>query len=216
MLKRLFEQNDVATRKSASAQFLTFKLGEDEYAINIKNVQELRGYNTVTPVANTSDDIKGVINLRGVIVPIVDLRSKLKLGSVTYDQSTAVMMLTIGERVVGVIVDSVSTLVNVGPEQIELLSNSSKTDKALLGMPINVGLVAIRKVHLLDIDALYSSIDFGPIERLVGRGSADENISPMAGKDRILASRYLWAKRVGDRAQVSALKFRPHWRPVPK
>gem|GEM_PF-446576 len=215
MLKRLFEQNDTTSPNLSSIQFLTFKLGSDEYGIDIQNVQELRGYNTVTPVANASDYIKGVINLRGVIVPIIDLRIKLKLVAATNDQFTALMVLVIGGRVIGVIVDSISTLVTVVPEEIEL-SRRCKTKASLLGMSADVGLVVNRTIHLIDIDALYSSIDFGSIARLVTRAETAGDKQSLPARSRILGSRYLWAARVGERSQVSALKFRPHWRPVPK
>jgi purine-binding chemotaxis protein CheW len=218
MLKRLFEQNDTTMRPPSTAQFLTFKLGEDEYGINIQNVQELRGYNTVTPVAKANDYIKGVINLRGMIVPIIDLRIKFSVGTTTYDQFTSVMVLTIGSRVIGVIVDSVSTLLNIAPEQIELPSRTRQASRGYVsraGTFSGVGLIANRRVHLIDTEALYASIDFGSVERLITGATTSDAPIKMA-RDRIFGSRYFWVRRVGEQAQVSALKFRPHWRPAPK
>ncbi|MBN8751770.1 MAG: chemotaxis protein CheW, partial [Variovorax sp.] len=77
-------------------EVVTFKLGEEEYGIDIQKVQELRGYDAVTRIANAPEYIKGVVNLRGIIVPIIDMRIKFKLGDPTYDQFTVVIVLNIG------------------------------------------------------------------------------------------------------------------------
>ena len=88
-------------------EFLTFTLGKEEYGIDILRVQEIRGYDAVTAIANTPPFIKGVINLRGVIVPIVDMRIKFNLGNVEYNQFTVVIILNLAHRVVGMVVDGV-------------------------------------------------------------------------------------------------------------
>ena len=92
-------------------EFLSFQLGTEEYAIDILKVQEIRGYEQPTSIANAPPFIKGVINLRGVIVPIVDLRIKLGLGSVEYTPFTVVIVLNVAKRVVGIVVDSVSDVI---------------------------------------------------------------------------------------------------------
>ncbi|AYC32584.1 chemotaxis protein CheW [Pseudomonas cavernae] len=100
-------------------EYLTFTLGREEYAIDILRVQEIRGYDQVTAIANSPAFIKGVINLRGAIVPIVDLRIKFNLASVTYDEFTVVIILNIGRRIVGAVVDSVSDVIALASEEIK-------------------------------------------------------------------------------------------------
>src|SRR4051812_18923399 len=106
------EMNLVQT-VSDYTEALAFTLGSEEYGINILKVQEIRGYDAVTRIANAPDFIKGVINLRGVIVPIVDMRIKFNLGTPTYDQFTVVIILNIDNRVVGMVVDSVSDVITL-------------------------------------------------------------------------------------------------------
>lgn len=105
--------------ESAYAQeFLTFTLGQEEYAIDILKVQEIRGYDAVTAIAGAPEFIKGVINLRGTIVPIVDLRIKFGLGKVEYTPFTVVIILHLEGRIVGIVVDSVSDVTALRDEQI--------------------------------------------------------------------------------------------------
>ncbi len=92
---------------SAANEFLTFTLGNEEYGVDILKVQEIRGYDTVTHIPDTPAFIKGVINLRGTIVPVVDLRIKFNLGRVEYNELTVMIVLNIAGRVVGVVVDGV-------------------------------------------------------------------------------------------------------------
>src|SRR5690606_41820106 len=88
-------------------EFLTFRLGKEEYGIEILKVQEIRGYDAITRIANAPEFIKGVINLRGVIVPIVDMRIKFNLGTPHYDQFTVVIILDLSGRDIGIVVDGV-------------------------------------------------------------------------------------------------------------
>jgi purine-binding chemotaxis protein CheW len=99
-------------------EYLTYTLGPEEYAIDILKVQEIRGYEPPTTIANAPDFLKGVINLRGTIVPIVDLRIKFKVGKADYTPFTVVIILNIGSRVVGIVVDSVSDVTMLRQEQI--------------------------------------------------------------------------------------------------
>lgn len=99
-------------------EFLTFTLGPEEYAIDILKVQEIRGYETPTTIANAPAFIKGVINLRGTIVPIVDLRIKFNVGVAEYTPFTVVIILNISGRVVGMVVDSVSDVIRLARDQI--------------------------------------------------------------------------------------------------
>jgi purine-binding chemotaxis protein CheW len=134
---------------------LTFTLGSEEYGIDILKVQEIRGYDAVTRIANTPDFIKGVINLRGVIVPIVDMRIKLNLGDVEYNEFTVVIILNVRDRVVGMVVDGVSDVITLPPEQIRPAPElgSSLNTKYLKGL----GTVDERMIILVDIEELMLS-----------------------------------------------------------
>lgn len=107
------------THNSNENEVLSFRLGKEEYAIGILKVQEIRGYEAVTTIANAPDFIKGVINLRGIIVPIIDMRIRFNVGKVTYDQFTVVIILNIDTRVIGIVVDSVSDVVLLSPEDVK-------------------------------------------------------------------------------------------------
>ncbi len=159
------ESNTASTNTAAGGEFLTFTLGAEEYGMDILKVQEIRGYDAVTAIANTPPFIKGVINLRGIIVPIVDLRIKFNLGKVDYDQFTVVIILNLGTRVVGVVVDSVSDVLTLVHEQIKAaptLSTSLDT-RYIMGL----GTVDQRMLILVDIEKLMSSKDMELMEEAV-------------------------------------------------
>ena len=111
--------NALEADRSTQRELLTFTLGAEHYAIDILKVQEIRGYETPTRIANTPEFIKGVTNLRGHIVPIVDLRLKLGVGEARYDGATVVIILNILKRVVGIVVDSVSDVITLPAEAIK-------------------------------------------------------------------------------------------------
>lgn len=140
---------------TAGGEFLTFTLGAEEYGMDILKVQEIRGYDAVTAIANTPAFIKGVINLRGIIVPIVDLRIKFNLGSVTYNELTVVIILNLGARVVGVVVDSVSDVLTLTLEQIKAAPQlaTSLDIRYIMGL----GTIDQRMLILVDIEKLMSS-----------------------------------------------------------
>ena len=147
---------------SSGSEFLAFKLGQEEYGIDILKVQEIRGYDSVTRVANAPEFIKGVINLRGTIVPIVDMRIKFKLGEPSYDQFTVVIILNIASRVVGIVVDSVSDVMTLTQEQIRPApAMGTMLDSDYL---IGLGTIDDRMLILIDIEALMTSGDMGLIE----------------------------------------------------
>ena len=145
-------------------EFLAFTLGKEEYGIDIQKVQELRGYDAVTRIANTPEFIKGVVNLRGIIVPIIDMRIKFSLGKPVYDQFTVVIILNIAGRVMGMVVDSVSDVITLTAEQLKPAPQMSSIVESdyLLGL----GTIEERMLILLDIDKLMSSTDMGLIEKL--------------------------------------------------
>ena len=145
-------------------EILTFRLGQEEYGIYIQQVQELRGYETVTRIANAPEFIKGVVNLRGTIVPIIDMRIKFNLGTPTYDQFTVVVILNIAGYVVGMVVDSVSDVITLLPEQVKPapeMGTAFSTDHL-----IGIGTVDQRMLILVDIDKFMSGAEMGLIERL--------------------------------------------------
>jgi purine-binding chemotaxis protein CheW len=145
-------------------EVVTFKLGEEEYGIDIQKVQELRGYDAVTRIANAPEYIKGVVNLRGIIVPIIDMRIKFKLGDPTYDQFTVVIVLNIAGRVVGMVVDSVSDVITLTGEQIKPAPEmGSVLDADYL---IGLGTLDERMLILVDIDRLMSSDEMGLVEKI--------------------------------------------------
>jgi purine-binding chemotaxis protein CheW len=163
---------EVLTRPTDSAapaangrlEIVTFTLGDEEYGIDIQKVQELRGYDTVTHIANAPAYIKGVVNLRGIIVPIIDMRIKFDLGEPTYDEFTVVIILNIGGRVVGMVVDSVSDVITLTPDQIKPAPEmGSAIDTDYL---IGLGTLEERMLILVDIDRLMSSDDMGLIQKL--------------------------------------------------
>lgn len=146
-----------------SLEFLAFTLGKEEYGIDIQRVQEIRGYEAVTRIANAPDFIKGVINLRGVIVPIVDMRIKFKLDNPAYDEFTVVIILHVCQRVIGMVVDSVSDVINLKQEQVKPAPDIGALNTGHL---IGVGTLDDRMLILIDIDKLISSNDMGLIEQL--------------------------------------------------
>ena len=144
---------------TVAQEYLTFTLGAEEYGVNILKVQEIRGYEKPTAIANAPAYIKGVVNLRGTIVPIVDMRIKFNLGDATYDQFTVVIILNVSERVVGMVVDGVSDVISLEAEQMRPAPEFSSTfdTRYITGL----GTVDERMLILVDIDRLMSSSDMG-------------------------------------------------------
>ena len=138
-------------------EYLTFSLGSEEYGVNILKVQEIRGYEKPTAIANAPAYIKGVVNLRGTIVPILDMRIKFGLGEPTYDQFTVVIILNVGGRVVGVVVDGVSDVIGLVADQVRPAPEFSSTfDTQYI---TGVGTVDERMLILVDMEKLVCSSD---------------------------------------------------------
>jgi purine-binding chemotaxis protein CheW len=160
------DRRDAARAPIVKGEYLSFHLGAEEYGIDILKVQEIRGYDTVTRIANAQAHILGVINLRGVIVPIVDLRLKFALGEARYDAFTVVIVLNVAERVVGAVVDSVSDVLELAPEQIRAAPefNALLDASCITGLaPVKHGEVE-RMLILLDIERLMLSAEMGLAE----------------------------------------------------
>ncbi|MCL4747192.1 MAG: chemotaxis protein CheW [Burkholderiaceae bacterium] len=138
-------------------EYLTFRLGAEEYGIDILKVQEIRGYEQPTRIANAPPFVKGIVNLRGVIVPIVDLRIRFGLGTAQYDAFTVVIVLNVAGRVVGVVVDSVSDVLELAADQVrDAPLISAVVDN---GYIVGLGTVGERLLILLDIERLVVSPD---------------------------------------------------------
>ncbi|MDH4216801.1 MAG: chemotaxis protein CheW [Gallionella sp.] len=160
------EQTQEKATTGASRELLTFTLGNEEYGIDILKVQEIRGYEAVTTIANAPEFIKGVINLRGIIVPVVDMRIKFKLDKVTYDETTVVIILNVSNRVVGMVVDGVSDVTTLKADEIKAAPEfgSSLDTKFLQGL----GTADERMIILVDIEKLMSSRDMELVEATEG------------------------------------------------
>ncbi len=144
---------------AALSEFLSFRLGAEEYGIDILRVQEIRSFEAPTRIANAPAHLLGVLNLRGVIVPIVDLRLRLGMADAAYDGFTVVIVLNIGSRVIGVVVDAVSDVVGLGGEQLRPLPefNSAVAAEHLMA----IGSVGERMLILIDIDPLMADPGMG-------------------------------------------------------
>ncbi|HEY9397164.1 MAG TPA: chemotaxis protein CheW [Burkholderiales bacterium] len=156
-------QNDKHEDTGAQGgEFLTFALGTEEYGIDILKVQEIRGYDAVTRIANAPPYIKGVMNLRGTIVPIVDLRIRFNLGEPSYDQFTVVIILNLDGRTMGVVVDGVSDVIALTAEQVRPAPDFGATvdTRYLTGL----GAIDDRMLILLDIEKLMTSGDLALID----------------------------------------------------
>lgn len=154
----------LAAAEAHNREFLVFSLGEEEYAVDILKVQEIRGYENVTRIANAPDFIKGVTNLRGVIVPIVDLRIKFHLDKVEYGGQTVVIVVNVEDRVVGIVVDGVSDVMTLSPDQIKPAPEFGVT----LSSDFLSGLGSLddRMLVIVDIDKLLTSDEMELVERV--------------------------------------------------
>jgi purine-binding chemotaxis protein CheW len=140
-------------------EYLTFRLDREEYGIDILKVQEIRGYEPPTRIANAPSFIKGVVNLRGTIVPIVDMRLKFSCSSANYDTFTVVIILNLHQRIVGIVVDSVSDVMQLAPENLRAAPDvDSVIDSDSV---IGLGSLGERMLILLDIEKLMSGLDMG-------------------------------------------------------
>ena len=152
-------QQGAQTSTSAAREYLTFRLDQEEYGIDILKVQEIRGYEPPTRIAHAPEFIKGVVNLRGTIVPIVDMRLKFNCSKAEYNSFTVVIILNLRERVVGIVVDSVSDVMELTPEQVRTAPDieSSIDAQCIRGL----GSVGDRMLILLDIEKLMAGMDMG-------------------------------------------------------
>ncbi|MFT3813849.1 MAG: chemotaxis protein CheW [Acidovorax sp.] len=153
------EKTAVKGPSAGAREYLTFRLGQEEYGIDILKVQEIRGYEPPTRIANAPAFIKGVVNLRGTIVPIVDMRLKFHCAQAEYNSFTVVIILNLRNRVVGIVVDSVSDVMELSPDAMRSAPDidSAIDSSCILGL----GSVGERMLILLDIEKLMSSVEMG-------------------------------------------------------
>jgi purine-binding chemotaxis protein CheW len=150
------------TPNAAKGEYLAFVLGHEQYGLDILKVQEIRGYDTVTQIANTPEYIKGVINLRGKIVPILDLRIKFNFDKIEYNELTVVIILNLSGRDVGVVVDGVSDVMALKEDQISAVpAIISKIDtKYIMG----IASVELQMMILVDIEQLIKTEELSMVE----------------------------------------------------
>jgi purine-binding chemotaxis protein CheW len=139
------------------SQSLTFTLGQEEYGVEILKVQEIKGYSAITPIPNTPAYLKGVMNLRGTIIPVVDLRTKFAMAEAAYNQFTVIIVLTVGPKVMGLIVDAVSDVLNIPKADIQATPNfGAQVDARFISGMAKAG---EKMVVLLDIDIVLGCED---------------------------------------------------------
>ena len=145
--------------KQPVREYLTFRLDQEEYGVEILKVQEIRGYEQPTRIANAPDFIKGVINLRGTIVPIIDMRVRFQCPQIEYNQFTVVIILNLRDRVVGIVVDSVSDVMEL---PLDAISPAPDIESVIdTGAIVGLGSVGERMLILLDIEKLMGNVDMG-------------------------------------------------------
>ncbi|MCC6141027.1 MAG: purine-binding chemotaxis protein CheW [Nitrospira sp.] len=139
------------------SQFLTFQLGEELYGVDILRVQEIKGYTAVTRIPNTPPHIKGVLNLRGTIVPIVELRTKFGMNTIEYTMFTVIVVVVVREKIMGLVVDAVSDVLNIDKKDIQPAPQfGAKVDVSFLN---GIGKSGDKLIALLDMDRLLSDED---------------------------------------------------------
>ncbi|RCW67640.1 chemotaxis protein CheW [Pseudorhodoferax soli] len=154
----VLEQSDGANA-TVAGEYLTFRLGQEEYGIDILKVQEIRGYEQPTRIAHAPSFLKGVVNLRGTIVPIVDMRLKFNCSQAEYNSFTVVIILHLRARIVGIVVDSVSDVLQLQSDQIRPAPEVETSVDA--NCIVGLGALSERMLILLDIERLMSGVDMG-------------------------------------------------------
>ena len=138
--------------QGASRQYLTFNLGVERYGLEILQVQEIIGLTEFTPLPNMPDHMRGVINLRGTVVPVVDLRSRFAMPEREYDKLTAIIVVNVAHKTMGIVVDTVADVMGIPEESIQDTPSFSASQKISSDYIAHIGKVADTLVILLDID----------------------------------------------------------------
>ena len=166
-IAQAIENSDLMASGDGSQQYLTVLLAGEEYGVDILRVQEIKGWDRVTPIPNTPDFIRGVLNLRGTIVPIIDLRLRFNLEQLDYGPTTVVIMLKVlsGEdksRIMGIVVDGVSDVYNMPEDDIKASPDfGTSVDTAFIR---GLATVSEKMVIVLDIDHMLNSKELAELE----------------------------------------------------
>jgi purine-binding chemotaxis protein CheW len=153
---------------ASMSQFLTFVLGDEQYGIEILKVQEIKGYSAVTPIPNTPRYIKGVMNLRGTVVPVIDLRAKFSMEAGEYNKFTVIIVVTVAEKVIGLVVDAVSDVLDIPAGEMRPAPDlGAGVDMRFIRGMAKVG---DRLTVLLDIDRLLKEDEAAAMQGLRGEG----------------------------------------------
>lgn len=161
MTQTTSEMNDTTTHDKHGDvdQYLSFVLGDEEYGLPILRVQEIRGFAAITPVPKTPDYVKGVMNLRGTVIPVISLRSKLGLQEIEHNRFTVIVVVHVGQKTVGLIVDAVSDVLHVQANDVQPTPRLVSDDTVRFAR----GIVRSREklIVLLDLEALFDGNDLG-------------------------------------------------------
>ncbi len=163
--------------RQRSGKYLTFQIDDEEFGILVLRIREIMGIQAITPVPHTPAHVKGVINLRGKVIPVVDMRLKLGLAKRDYDERTCIIVASVqcGDEPVlmGIVVDGVSEVVTIAEEQIEdpPKFGGGVQVRYLLGMAKTSGKVKL----LLDIDEALSAEDLSHLREIIEQHKEDEN-----------------------------------------
>ncbi|QJW98009.1 chemotaxis protein CheW [Frigoriglobus tundricola] len=154
------DKGDPTGFAAEGSQFLTFRLEDEEYGLEILRVQEIKGYSKITPLPNTPREIKGVMNLRGSVVPIIDLRARFGLREAEYTRFTVIIVVTVGSKIIGLVVDAVSDVLNVASkEMVPTPDLGAGVDTTFL---TGIARTGDRLVSLLNVDRLIGITSGGP------------------------------------------------------
>jgi purine-binding chemotaxis protein CheW len=176
-MSELAMQSSTGTGSGGGSQYLTFTLGEEEYGVEILKVQEIKGYSSITPIPNTPAHVKGVMNLRGTIIPVVDLRMKLGMAEASCTPFTVIVVVKVGAKTVGLVMDAVSDVLDVPKDDIEATPD--------FGVAVDTGFISglakagTRLIVLLDIEKVLC----GEVLALPA-GRADDEPSSNSGPAR--------------------------------
>jgi purine-binding chemotaxis protein CheW len=142
---------------AAGGQYLTFALGDEQYGVELLKVQEIKGYSPVTAIPNSPTHIKGVINLRGAVIPIIDLRARFGMAPIEYSKFNVIIVINVGSRVMGLLVDAVSDVLSVEAGQVRPAPDfGTQADTRFISGMVAAG---SRIAVLLDLDTLLSDAD---------------------------------------------------------
>jgi purine-binding chemotaxis protein CheW len=154
---------------SGARQFLTFTLGNEEFGFDLLKVQEIRGYTAVTPIPNSPRHVRGVMNLRGAVVPVIGLREKFGMETVDYDRFTVIVVVSVGNKVMGLVVDAVSDVLSVPADAIEPPPDLGReTDTSFI---TGLARTAARLLILVDIEQMLGAAGPGSLPGGPGRNA---------------------------------------------